>query len=72
MDVVIRIYDLEGRVIRIIENNVYSSGYQLEPITWDGSLEGGKRAGRGMYIYKMTVRTGAGEIAEGSGRLIIL
>jgi hypothetical protein len=72
LEVTITIYDLGGRIIRVIETNVFASGFEIPPIPWDGSIEGGKRAGRGIYPYRITVKTKAGEKAEGSGRLIIL
>jgi flagellar hook assembly protein FlgD len=72
LEVIITIYDLGGRAIRIIETTVFASGYEIPPVPWDGSVEGGKRAGRGIYTYRITVKTESGEKAEGSGRLIIL
>jgi hypothetical protein len=72
MEVTITIYDLGGRAIRVIETTVFASGYDIPPVPWDGSIEGGKRAGRGIYPYRITVKTSSGEKAEGSGRLIIL
>jgi hypothetical protein len=72
IEITITIYDLAGRIIRIIETNAVVSGYVLPPVTWDGSIEGGKRVGRGIYPYRVTVKTESGEKAEGSGRLIIL
>jgi len=72
LEVIITIYDLGGRAIRVIETTVFASGYEIPPVPWDGSLEGGKRAGRGLYPYRITVKTESGEKAEGSGRLIIL
>jgi hypothetical protein len=71
-DVTINIFSLNGRIIKIIKTKVPSSGYNLPPIIWDGNDEGGKRAGRGVYPYKVTVVTGKGELATASGRLIIL
>jgi hypothetical protein len=72
LEITVTIYDLGGRAIRIIETTEFVSGYEIPPIPWDGSVEGGKRAGRGIYPYRITVKTISGEKAEGSGRLIIL
>jgi hypothetical protein len=72
LEITISIYDLGGRVIRILETTVTVSGYVMPPVAWDGTIEGGKRAGRGIYPYRITVKTESGERAEGSGRLIIL
>jgi hypothetical protein len=72
LQVTINIFDLSGRIIRIIKSSAFSTGYQLSPVIWDGNTEGGRRAGRGVYPYRVTVRAGNGETAEASGRMIIL
>jgi hypothetical protein len=72
MEVTVRIFDMSGRIIKLIESVIYTSGYQLPPIIWDGNTDGGKRAGRGIYPYNVSVRTPEGEKAIASGRMIIL
>jgi hypothetical protein len=72
LDIKIYIYNMRGQVIKIIKNRLISYGYVLPPILWDGNDDGGKRVGRGIYPYKVTVRTGKGETAGVSGRMIIL
>jgi hypothetical protein len=71
-EVTIDVYDMSGRIIRIIESTVPSSGYVLPPVIWDGNDEGGHRIGRGIYLYTVTLSTAAGETARASGRMIIL
>jgi hypothetical protein len=71
-DVVIRIFSLNGTLIRIIETSVSTTGYKLPPIEWDGNSDGGKRAGRGIYPYSVTITTGKGEKAIATGRIMIL
>lgn len=72
LEVTISIFDMSGRIIRRIESFIHTSGYQLEPVVWDGNTDGGKRAGRGIYPYRVNIRTPEGEVAIGSGRMIIL
>ncbi len=72
LNITISIFDMSGRVIRMLNSSAYSTGYRISPITWDGTSEGGKRAGRGVYPYRITVRTGSGETAISSGSIIIL
>lgn len=71
-DIVINIYNLNGRIIKVIRTNILSGGYTLPPVIWDGCDDGGKRPGRGMYPYSVTVSTPAGEIAKATGLMIIL
>ncbi len=72
LEITINIYSIDGRIIRIIKSKIESTGYELPPVVWDGNDEGGRRAGRGMYPYTVTVVTGNGETARISGRMIIL
>jgi hypothetical protein len=71
-EVTVKIFSLDGRIIRILKTRVSSSGFVLSPVIWDGTLEGGKRAGRGIYPYSVTLTTGKGETAIAYGRMIIL
>ncbi len=72
LDVIINIYNLTGKIIKIIRTEVPSSGYSLPPIVWDGNDDGGKKVGRGLYPYVVTVTTSSGETARITGRMIIL
>ncbi len=72
LEITISIFDLSGRIIRILKIETFAEGYRLAPVEWDGTTEGGKRAGRGVYPYRVTVRTSTGETAVSSGRMIIL
>ncbi|MDQ1332874.1 MAG: hypothetical protein QG576_909, partial [Bacteroidota bacterium] len=71
-EVTVTILDMSGRIIRILKASDFSNGYRLVPVIWDGNTEGGRRVGKGIYPYRVTVITGSGEIASTSGRMIIL
>jgi len=71
-EVTITIYNISGSAISILKTSMYSTGYQLEPVVWDGRTESGQRAGRGIYPYRITIKTAGGEEATASGRMIIL
>jgi hypothetical protein len=72
MNIKIYIYDMSGRLIRLIETDVLTSGYNLPPVHWDGNDSNGGRVGRGLYPYSVVVSTGSGEKSRVSGRMIIL
>jgi hypothetical protein len=72
LEITISIFDLSGRVIRIIKTTGFTEGYRLSPVVWDGNDEGGKRVGKGIYLYRVAVSAGKGERATATGRLIIL
>ncbi|MBA4321898.1 MAG: hypothetical protein C0408_03675, partial [Odoribacter sp.] len=68
----INIYSMNGKIIKIIETTASVTGYKLPPVTWDGNGDGGRKVGRGIYPYSVTVSTENGEIARASGRMVIL
>jgi hypothetical protein len=72
INVTVSIFGLDGRVIKIIKTSAFTEGYNIAPVEWDGTTESGARAGRGMYHYRITAISAEGELAEGTGRLIIL
>jgi hypothetical protein len=72
LGIIVNIYSLNGSVIKTIKTTVYSEGYKLPPIEWDGNDDGGKRVGRGLYPYTVAVTRRDGSTARASGRMIIL
>lgn len=72
LDISVKIFSLDGRIIKIIKTSDNPAGYVLTPVIWDGTLEGGRRAGKGIYPFSVTISTDTGEMAIGYGRMIIL
>jgi hypothetical protein len=72
LSVMINIFNIDGRIIKIIRTKVESTGYNLPPVVWDGNDEGGRKVAGGIYPYTVTIITGNGETARSSGRMIIL
>jgi len=71
-DVAINIFNLNGRIIKIIKTKIPATGYTLPPVVWDGNDNGGNRVGKGIYPFSVIVMTENGETARTSGRMIIL
>jgi len=42
LEIIITIFDMSGRMVRIIKEQTYSTGYQLSPITWMAKARMGK------------------------------
>lgn len=68
---VLSIYNISGEMVRVIDQQVDSPGYRLEPVEWNGTSSGGAALGGGIYIYRATLSTEDGEVASSSGKLII-
>ncbi len=65
----VQIYDMAGKLVKSIESPMIPSGYR-ECLPWDGTSEIGQRLARGVYVYKVTLRSNAeagatfGEVSE--------
>lgn len=67
-DVAVRIYDLSGRLLQVVDENSYASGrYERE---WDGRNEHGDLVSPGIYIYTIDVDADAGAAAK-SGTIAV-
>lgn len=67
----IDIFDLQGKFIRQLESKVYASGYDIPPIEWDGTDNGGTPARNGIYLFRLSVSDAAGQTTVKSQRLVI-
>ncbi|NNF02332.1 MAG: type IX secretion system sortase PorU, partial [Bacteroidia bacterium] len=68
----IQIYTVSGKLIKTLDEYVINDGFRSDEISWDGRDEYGDRIGKGVYIYKLKVRTTDGEVAQKTEKLVIL
>jgi len=64
--VTIKVFDLSGKVIRILEESNNDSG--VLKVVWDGKNEAGNYAQDGLYIYRIETSSGLAE----TGKIIYL
>ncbi len=72
IEITVNIYDISGSLVSCLRESSLTSGYVTEPVIWDGKLSNGSKAGKGMYPYRVTLKTRSGETATISGKMIIL
>ncbi len=72
LEVLIQVFTISGKLVKTIEYQAAASGYRVGPIDWDGRDDYGGRIGRGVYIYRVKVRTSLGHTAEKFEKLVIL
>jgi hypothetical protein len=72
LQVVVNIFNMTGKIVKVIRTNIPSTGYMLPPVTWDGNDDNGNRVARGIYPYSVSISTETGETSRSSGRMIIL
>jgi hypothetical protein len=72
LDVLIQVFTVSGKLVKTLETSINTSGFKPAPVHWDGLDDYGDRIGRGVYIYRIRVRTADGEVAEKYEKLVIL
>ncbi len=71
-EITIDIFDLSGKLVRSIRQEVDSRGYRSEDMTWDARSGYGSPVAEGIYIYRVRVKTSDNQIAEEYNKLLIL
>lgn len=72
LDVLIQILSISGTLIKTIETSVTSSSGRVGPIEWDGKDDFGNSIGRGVYFYRVRIRTNDGKMVNKFQKLVIL
>jgi len=73
LEVQVQIITITGKIVKTINQTVTTDGFLSREITWDGKDDFGDNIGKGVYIYKLTVRsTISGNKAEKIEKLVIL
>jgi len=73
LDVQVQIMTIAGRIVKTINRQITTEGNLSREIQWDGRDDFGDRIGKGVYIYRLTVRsTQTGKKVEKIEKLVIL
>ncbi|MBS7229964.1 type IX secretion system sortase PorU [Flavobacterium psychroterrae] len=73
LDVQVQVMTITGKVVWTKNQVVTTEGFLSREITWDGKDDFGDRIGKGVYIYKLTVRSNlTNKKAEKYEKLVIL
>ncbi len=68
----VQVFTVSGKLLKTIERNTISEGYRVDDISWDGLDDYGDPIGRGVYVYKVKVKSSLGEAAHKFEKLVIL
>lgn len=72
LDIQIQIFTISGKLVKTIETFSNKDGFRIDGINWDGKDEYGDKIGRGVYIYRVKVKSQEGAVAEKFEKLVIL
>lgn len=57
LDVQVQVMTISGKVVWSKNQSVTTTGFTSREITWDGTDDFGQRLGKGVYVYKITVKS---------------
>ncbi len=73
LNVQVQVMTVTGKVIWTTNQVITTTGFTSREITWDGLDDFGQRLGKGVYIYKITVKsTLSNEVSSKIEKLVIL
>ncbi len=72
LQVRVEIFSLSGKGIKTISRTINTTGNRSVELEWDGLDAYGDRIGKGVYLYRLRVRTADGRSAEKWERLVLL
>lgn len=67
----INIYTISGKVVKTIRTMVNTPGTRVNNINWDGKDEYGEKLGKGVYLYKLSIK-GTGGFSDSKLQKLIL
>jgi hypothetical protein len=68
----IEIFTVGGKLIKTISQTINTPGNRSNEIEWNGKDEYGQKIGKGLYVYRVRVKTLNGKTANKWERLVIL
>jgi len=57
LEVQVQIFTISGKVVKTINQVVTTTGFLSREIAWDGLDDFGQKIGKGVYVYKITVKS---------------
>lgn len=72
LDIQLQIYTVSGRLIKTILSSMHTDGYRSDPIDWNGLDDFGNKIAKGVYVYRVKVRSLDGATADKFEKLVIL
>ena len=72
MEVEIRIFTLNGRPVKTIQQTIYSQGFRAASIQWDGTQDDGRKISSGLYVYQVQLMIPDGTAKRLASKLVVI
>ncbi|MDG1038484.1 MAG: T9SS type A sorting domain-containing protein, partial [Polaribacter sp.] len=71
LEVQVQVFTISGKLVKTINQNVITTGNLARSVTWNGLDDFGNKIGKGVYVYKLRVKS-SNLAAEKYEKLVIL
>lgn len=68
----VQIFTISGKLIKTLQTDAVTSGNHFDQLRWDGRDDFGDNIGKGVYVYKVKVKSNTGKSAEEFQKMVIL
>lgn len=72
MAIQVQIFTVTGKLVKTLDAYQVCEGFRNTPVDWDGKDDFGDQLARGVYIYRLRIRTAEGETAQKTERLVLI
>ncbi|HZH37617.1 MAG TPA: type IX secretion system sortase PorU, partial [Flavisolibacter sp.] len=72
LDSRVEIFTVSGKQIKTLSKTINTTGNRSIELMWDGRDEWGEKVGRGIYIYRLSIKAANGKKASQWGKLALL
>lgn len=72
LTVAINIFSISGRVVKTIYTKIPNAASHIDQIEWDGKDEYGQNLARGVYLYKVKVKSEDGKTEDEFQKMLLL
>lgn len=72
MAIQVQIYTVTGKLVKTIDAYQVCEGFRNTAVEWDGKDDFGDQLAKGVYVYRLRIRTAEGETAQKMERLVLL
>ncbi|MDD4604131.1 MAG: type IX secretion system sortase PorU [Bacteroidales bacterium] len=72
LEVEIRIFTLNGRLLKTLHETLYSQAFRATKIHWDGTTDQGQSISSGLYVYQLQVMLPDGSAKRQTSKLVVI
>ncbi len=72
LNIAVNIFSISGRVVKTLFAKIPNSASHIDQIEWDGKDEYGQTLARGVYLYKIKIKSEDGKTEEQFQKMVLL